>query len=69
MTTKRQREGSSRMVYTNLNNRIYGVMAILLKEGNMSKHDIMLIIFKCFVYKMYLIVLLPNLKLTYNNID
>ena len=34
----------------------------------MSKHDIILIIFKCCVSKFYIIVLLPNLKLTYDNI-
>ena len=46
-------------------NSKYGVMIILLlKRGNMSKHDIMLIILKYSVSKIYLIVILYNLKLT-----
>ena len=35
----------------------------------MSKYDIIQIIFKFCVSKMYLIVLLPNIKFTYNHID
>ena len=42
---------------------------VLPKKENMSKHDIMLIIFKCCVYKFYLILLLTNLKLTDVQID
>ena len=65
MTTKIQCEGSISTVYAYSNNNIYGVMVILLeKKGNMSKHDIMLIIFKFCVSQIYLIVLLPNLKCT-----
>ena len=32
------------------------------KNKNMSKHDIIIIIFKWCVYKVYLIVMIPNLK-------
>ena len=39
------------------------------EKGNMSKYDIIQIIFKCCVPKMYLIVLLPNIKRMYNQID
>ena len=35
----------------------------------MSKYDIIQIIFKLCVSQMYLIVLLPNLKRTYDQID
>ena len=42
---------------------------MLLKKVKMSKYDIIQIIFKCCVSQMYLTVLLPNLKLTYNQID
>ena len=35
----------------------------------MSKHDIMLIIFKFYVSKIYLVVLLPNFKHTYDKIN
>ena len=35
----------------------------------MSKYDIILTIFKCCVSKIYLIVLLPNLKGMYDKID
>ena len=34
------------------------------KKGNMSKYDIIQIIFKCCVSQMYLKVLLPNIKRT-----
>ena len=45
-------------------------MVILLKKKeNMSKHDKILIIFKFCVSKMYLIVLLPNIKCTYDQIN
>ena len=39
------------------------------KKGNMSKYDIIQIIFKFCVSQMYLIVLLPNIKRMYNQID
>ena len=42
---------------------------MLEKKGNMSKYDIILIKFKCYVSQMYLKVLLPNIKLTYDQID
>ena len=35
----------------------------------MSKYDIIQIIFKCYVSKMYIIVLLPNIERTYNQIN
>ena len=35
----------------------------------MLKYDIMQIIFKCCVSQMYLIVLLTDIKLTYNQIN
>ena len=35
----------------------------------MSKHDIILTIFKWFVYRIYLMLLIPNLKRTYNQIN
>ena len=35
----------------------------------MPKYDIIQIIFKCCVSQMYFIVLLPNLKCTYDHID
>ena len=44
-------------------------MVILLKKGSMPKHDIIVIILKFYVSKMYLIVLLPNLKRMYDQID
>ena len=45
-------------------------MIILPKDKKiMSKHDLMLIIFICRVYKICLIVLLPNLKRTEDHID
>ena len=42
---------------------------ILEKKVNMSKYDIIQIIFKFRVSKMYLIVLLPNIKRTYDQIN
>ena len=45
-------------------------MVILLeKKKNMSKHDIILIIFKWCASKIYLIVLIPNLKCMYDEIN
>ena len=41
----------------------------MLKKGNKSEYDIIQIIFKCGESEMYLIVLLPNYKRTYNQID
>ena len=38
------------------------------KKGNKMEYDIMQIIFKCCESNMYLIVLLPNIKRTYNQI-
>ena len=42
---------------------------MLEKKGNNSEYDIINIIFKCCESEMYLIVLLPNYKCTYNHID
>ena len=39
------------------------------KKGNKSEYDIIQIIFKCCVSQMYLMVLLPNIKLMYDQID
>ena len=39
------------------------------KKGNKSKYDIIHIIFKCCESEMYLIVLLPNYKRTYDQIN
>ena len=45
-------------------------MEIMLgKKGNISKYNIIQIIFKCCVSQMYLIVLLPNIKRMYDQID
>ena len=45
-------------------------MEIMLeKKGNISKKDIIQIIFKCCVSHMYLIVILSNIKLTYDQIN
>ena len=44
-------------------------MEIMLKKENMSKCDIIQIIFKCCVSQMYLIIMLHNIKLTYDQID
>ena len=45
-------------------------MEIMLgKKGNMSKYTIIQIIFKCCASQIYIIVLLPNIKLTYDHID
>ena len=41
----------------------------MLKNGNLSKYDIRQIIFKCCVSQMYLIVLLPNIKCMYDQIN
>ena len=45
------------------------LLYISRKKKNMSKHNIILIIFKCCVSKITLIVMLPNLKFTYDMID
>ena len=42
---------------------------MLQKKGNIPKYDIRQIIFKCCVSQMYLIVLLPNIKHRYGQID
>ena len=39
------------------------------KKGNKLVYDIIQIIFKCCEYEMYLIVLLPNYKRTYDQIN
>ena len=39
------------------------------KEENKPEYDIIQIIFKCCESEMYLIVLLPNYKRTYDHID
>ena len=39
------------------------------KKGNKPEYDIIQIIFKCCESNMYLIVLLPNIKRTYNQIN
>ena len=44
-------------------------MIIFQKKKNMSKHDIILIIFKLCVSKIYLLVLLTNLKSMENHIN
>ena len=41
----------------------------MLKKRNKLEYDIIQIIFKCCESNMYLIVLLPNIKSTYNQID
>ena len=41
----------------------------MLKKGNLSKYDIIQIIFKCCVSKFYLIVMLPTTKRTYDQIN
>ena len=40
----------------------------MLKKRNKSKYDIIQIIFKCCELDMYLIVILPNYKQTYDQI-
>ena len=40
-----------------------------MQKKNMSKYDIINIIFKCCVSQMYIIVLLPNIKRMYDQID
>ena len=42
---------------------------MLEKKGDESEYDIIQIIFKCCGSRMYLIVLLPNYKCTYDQID
>ena len=45
-------------------------MEIMLeKKGNMLKYDIIHIVFKCCVSQMYPIVMLPNIKRTYDQIN
>ena len=46
-------------------------MEIILEKGNIPKYDIIQIIFKCYVSQMYLIVIPPNIKFTYdqNNLN
>ena len=44
------------------------VMEIMLKKENIPKYDIIQIIFKCCVSQIYLIVLLLNIKITYDQI-
>ena len=39
------------------------------KKGNIPKYDRMQVIFKCCVSQMHLIVLLPNIKRTYDHIN
>ena len=41
----------------------------MLKRGNRLEYDIIQIIFKLCESNMYLIVLLPNMKRTYDQID
>ena len=41
----------------------------MLKKGNKSEYDIIQIIFKCYDSDMCLIVLLPDYKRTYDQID
>ena len=41
----------------------------MLKKGNKLEYDIIKIIFKCCESEMYIIVLLPNYKRTYDQID
>ena len=41
----------------------------MLKKGNLSTYTIKLILLKCCVSQMYLIVLLPRIKDTYDKID
>ena len=61
-------DGGTVQAYVNIN--IYVVLKIILeKKGNKSEYDIIQIIFKCCESEMYLIVLLPNYKRTYDHID
>ena len=41
----------------------------MLKKGNKSEYDIIQIIFRCCESEMYLIVLLPKYKRSYDQID
>ena len=52
-----------------MNINIYVVFKIMLKKGIKLEHNIIQIIFKCCESEMYLIVLLPNYKQTYDQID
>ena len=70
MVNKIQHQGLSRTLYTYSNNSIYGVMVIFTeKTENISKHDIILIIFKWRVSEIYLRLLIPNLQCTYDQIN
>ena len=42
---------------------------MLKKKGNKPEYNIIQIIFKCCVSNMYLIVMLPNIKHMYDQID
>ena len=44
-------------------------MEIMFEKGYMPKYDIIRIIFNFCVLKMYLIVMLPRIKRTYDHID
>ena len=45
-------------------------MEIMLeRKGNMSKYNMIQIIFKCCVSQIYLIVMLSNMKRTYDQIN
>ena len=68
MVNKIQNKPLIRTVYACLNNIIHGVVVILM-WGEISKQYIILMIFKCCVSKFHLIGLMPNLKLTYDQID
>ena len=68
MANYRKHEGFSRTVYAYSNNNIDGVMIYCPKNKNISKLEIILIIFKCCVSETYPIVLLPNLERMYDHI-
>ena len=53
--------------YVNIN--IYVVLIIMLKKGNKLEYDIIQIMFKFCESEMYLIVLLPKYKRTYDQIN
>ena len=69
MSMNRQCEGFSLTVYAYSNNSIDGAIIYFSKNKNMSKLEIILIIFKCCESKIYIIILLPKLKCTHNQID
>ena len=48
---------------------IYVLLKIMLEKRKKSEYDIIQILFKCCESKMYLILLIPNYKCTYNQID